>query len=463
MTVAFKNQLAILEKGVKTWNKWRAEKPKTRINLSGADLSEADLNGADFSKANLSGANLGEACLTGANLTGANLSKADLSEAGLIYAVLVEANLHLAHLNGADLSNADLSEADLSRAGLCGANFTWAKLGNADLSKADLSEAIFFWSNFSEANLREANLSEADFNQANFSAADLSHANLSGADLSQANLKGADLSMANLHLAFLSGADLSGADLSGADLSMSHLTRVDLTGANLCGARLSLASLVESNLTGATLTGCNIYGISAWNLELENAEQSNLVITHRGEPTVMVDELEVAQFVYMLLNREKLRDVLNTMTKTGVLILGRFKDGGLEVLQAIAEGLREKGYLPMLFDFDASDNRDFTETVKIMAGLARFIVVDLSGPSVPKELEATVPDFEVPFIPIIEKGREFPSMTMDLTKYPWFRWPPVEFDNKEHLLQMLKEAVISPANEMGKARDERRTMLFPEK
>jgi hypothetical protein len=28
---------------------------------------------------------------------------------------------------------------------------------------------------------------------------------------------------------------------------------------------------------------------------------------------------------------------------------------------------------------------------------------------------------------------------------------------------MLKKAVITPANEMGKARDDRRTMLFPEK
>jgi uncharacterized protein YjbI with pentapeptide repeats len=41
--------------------------------------------------------------------------------------------------------------------------------------------------------------------------------------------------------------------------------------------------LNESNLTGAILTGCNIYGISAWDLEREAAEQSNLVITHLGD------------------------------------------------------------------------------------------------------------------------------------------------------------------------------------
>ena len=75
------------------------------------------------------------------------------------------------------------------------------------------------------------------------------------------------------------------------------------------------------------------------------------------------------------------------------------------MLQGIADKIREKGYLPMLFDFEASESRDFTETVKIMVGLARFVIVDLSGPSVPKELEATVPDFEVPFIPVIQDGR----------------------------------------------------------
>ena len=49
------------------------------------------------------------------------------------------------------------------------------------------------------------------------------------------------------------------------------------------------------------------------------------------------------------------------------------------------------GYLPMLFDFKPSKSRDFTETVKTMVGLARFVIADLSGPSVLKELEATVP------------------------------------------------------------------------
>ena len=259
----------------------------------------------------------------------------------------------------------------------------------------------------------------------------------------------------------LSGADFSGANLVRANLSWANLSRTNLIRADLSGADLNHASLVGTNLTGSVLTDCKIYGISAWDLNLEGAEQSNLVITRDDEPTVMVDDLEVAQFIYMLLNREKLRNVLNTMTQKGVLILGRFADGGLDVLQAVAGEIRERGYLSMLFDFDKCDSLTFTQTVKVMVGLSRFVIADLSGPSVLKELEATVPFHNVPFIPIIEEGRGYPSMSVDLTMYHWFHWPPVPFANIETLVGTLQETVINPAEEIGKTREERRAKLFP--
>jgi hypothetical protein len=102
-------------------------------------------------------------------------------------------------------------------------------------------------------------------------------------DLSEAELDGVDLSEANLSGAYLFRAKLSGANLSRADLTDATLTR---------------SALVETNLTGTTLTGCSIYGISAWSLKLEGATQHNLNVSPYGEPTVMVDNLEVAQFVY---------------------------------------------------------------------------------------------------------------------------------------------------------------------
>ena len=67
------------------------------------------------------------------------------------------------------------------------------------------------------------------------------------------------------------------------------------------------AQLVETNLENANLTGCHIYGISAWNLKLEGAQQKDLIITNKNEPVITVDNLEVAQFIYLLLHNQKIR------------------------------------------------------------------------------------------------------------------------------------------------------------
>jgi hypothetical protein len=56
---------------------------KPLADLSGANLSSADLSGADLYGANLSGADLSGADLYGANLSGADLSGADLYGANL--------------------------------------------------------------------------------------------------------------------------------------------------------------------------------------------------------------------------------------------------------------------------------------------------------------------------------------------------------------------------------------------
>ena len=81
-----------------------------------------------------------------------------------------------------------------------------------------------------------------------------------------------------------------------------------------------------TDFTDADLTGCRIYGISAWGLKLEGAKQQNLIITRSDEPEITVDNIEVAQFIYLLLHNEKIRDVIDTITSKAVLILGRFTE-----------------------------------------------------------------------------------------------------------------------------------------
>src|SRR5262249_52862815 len=160
-------------------------------------------------------------------------------------------------------------------------------------------------------------------------------------------------------------------------------------------------------------------------------KQQNLVITGSDEPTVTVDNIEVAQFIYLLLHNEKIRDVIDTIGKKGVLLLGRFTEGRIQILERLREKLRELGFVPMVFNFDKPETKDFTETVRLLANLSRFVIVDITNPrSTPLELQATVPDYMIPFVPILEQGQEPFAMFADLqNKYDWVLKPVIEYSS----------------------------------
>ena len=92
--------------------------PGGDVRLSYRDLQEVDLTGAD---------------LTDAQLVGANLSRAVLRDACLAGARLDEARLTGADLRGADLSRARLARADLRDVAVEGSRWTRAALVDAVL------------------------------------------------------------------------------------------------------------------------------------------------------------------------------------------------------------------------------------------------------------------------------------------------------------------------------------------
>lgn len=394
--------LSLLEKGVANWNNYRDSHPQFQPYLRNTNLSWTNKHLPDLSGINLSGAMLQDTDFTGQALYGADLSGASLQRA-----VLVDVGLSEAVLDMADLSWAELTEAHL------------------------------------------------DF--ASFDLANLTGANLTDAEMWNASLQGADL-----HLATLDYAEASSVLAMDANLSMARMLQTDLSGADLSRADLSYALLVGTNLRDADLQGAHVYGSSAWDITDEGANQLGLVITQEYDAPILVDDLEVAQFVYMILNHKKLRKAIGAVAERGVLLLGRFKDGGYELLQAVAARLRELKYLPIIFDFDRPDDRNYTETVKTLAGLARFVVVDLSGPSVPQELTATVPHFKIPYVLIIERGRQPYSMIKDLLEYPWVIHPIVEFGNAQELSELLAEKVVRPAEERLVERQKLLKELFEE-
>jgi hypothetical protein len=226
----------------------------------------------------------------------------------------------------------------------------------------------------------------------------------------------------------------------------------------LNNADLSGAILVGTNLKGADLTGCRIYGISVWDVQLTDAKQQNLILTLPDQPEITVDNLEVGQFIYLLLHNEKIRDVIETVTSKAVLILGRFTRERISVLNDLREALRKQNYLPVLFDFEGPGTRDITETVSLLARMARFIIADLTDPSsVPKELEAVVPGLAVPVQPVIEGSARPYTMFKDYWKYDWVL-PPYHYKDSARLLSELQKTVIAPAEAKLNSLIERRRL-----
>jgi uncharacterized protein YjbI with pentapeptide repeats len=331
---------------------------------------------------------------------------------------------------------------DLSGANLRGLDFGGADLGGANLFGADLRRA-----NLTEADLGGADLGGANLGGANLFGTDLRRANLLEANLRSANLRTANLEKADLGFVSLAGADLGGANLFGADLAGANLAFANLAFANLAGADLRSTILIETSLRHADLTGCRIYGISAWDLKLDGAKQRDLVITRNYESQITVDDIEVAQFIYLLLHNEKIRSVIDTIGKKGVLLLGRFTEGRLAIIERLRGELRNRGFVPMVFNFDKPETKDFTETVRLLAGLSRFVIADITNPrSAPLELQATVPEYMIPFVPIIQDGEEPFAMFQDLwVKHRAWVLDPIAYGSVEELIQSLDEEIIKPA------------------
>lgn len=405
----------ILRQGTEIWNRWRYKNKNVLPNLSGADLSKIYLPDANLQKADLRRSNLSEALLPEANLS--------------------EAKLCQANLQGVSLEKATLRGADLSEADLCGALLYEANLRNATLARAKLADAVL-----TDADLSEANLHQSDFSNASLNNADLGEANLEEAVFKKAILADVDLSKANCR-----GVDFDHAILTGA-----RLYWTDFSGAVLTDTALALASLIETNFENVDLSRSWVYGTSVWNPNLTGTIQHDLVITssHTDLAAITVDDLELAQFIYLLTRSEKIRNVIDTIGEKSVLILGRFTSERKAVLDALREELRTRNYVPILFDFEKPSSRDLTETVVTLAHLSRFVIADLTNPSsVPHELMSFVRDSpSVAVLPLINKGEHVYAMFEHLQRYQWVL-PIFEYESQEQLIANLREVLIPSIEE----------------
>lgn len=256
-------------------------------------------------------------------------------------------------------------------------------------------------------------------------------------DLRNADLRGTDLSEAELDADNLGGTYRSRTSLRGARLAGSNLAS-----ANLEGADLRNTQFVGVDLTYARLNRAHVYGISTWDVKLDDTQQRDLRITRDDQAYLAVDQVELAQFVYLLIENSKLRDVLEVISSKTVLILGRFTKERMEYIDIVRDQIRKQHMIPMVFDFTTPAAKDLTGTVEVLARLAKFVVADLSDPSsVPHELATTVPFLRrTPILPLLDTRSHTYGMFSDIASYPWVL-DLHEYDCAERLKQLLPGAL----------------------
>jgi hypothetical protein len=117
------------------------------------------------------------------------------------------------------------------------------------------------------------------------------------------------------------------------------------------------------------------------------------------------------------------------------------------VLERLREELRKRGYLPIVFNFDKPETKDFTETVRLLAGLSKFVIADLTSPkSAPYELGAIVSQTMIPFQPIIAEGETPFGILPDLwINHPDRVFKPIDYSSVDALIASLDAKIIRPA------------------
>lgn len=239
--------------------------------------------------------------------------------------------------------------------------------------------------------------------------------------------------------------DLRFIDLKGCKLGNANLWGTSLIGAKMNNSILHHACLSQADLSRADLTKSNIYGISVWNIITDrNTIIKDLIISE--DPLFTVDDIEIAQFIWLITNNKKISNLITTMKTKSVLILGSFDAQSKLVLNKIKEILPNYDFVPIIFNFNPPIEHRLIESIKTLAQLSKFVIVDLSVKSGQNFEASIVPDTTVSFVTIAFEGAKVSEMLKSLDVYYWWRKEYFPYPKKgwENELQCIIEKKIIP-------------------
>ena len=302
--------------------------------------------------------------------------------------------------------------------------------------------------NFSNTDLHMASLRNCFFHNCCFDGAKITFA-----DLVDANFCSCSFKNANMRVTKIGSAIFDNCTFEDSDLSYCSAEKTSFINSKFTNTLLEHINFVSCDFSNTQMKECHVYGVSSWDLNLENAVQENLIITKDEQPTITVENIELAQFIYLMINNANLRNIIDTITSKVVLILGNFSPNRKIILDKVRVKLKHYDLIPVMFDFEKPSSRTLTETVYTLANMSKFVIADLSSPRcIPHELATIVPRLpSIKFYPIVLKGEKEYGMFEDFKAYPWVK-PIQEYETID--IDCIIEKIISDQTIMDlKARE----------
>ncbi len=334
-----------------------------------------------------------------------------------------------------NLENANLNKIELLRYDFNNANFKGAQLKESKIIDCEFISANLENVNLENANCVFSNFTNATLNNANFCSAELINTTMINCNC--INSKFLSVSMVQ-NLA--GGSNFSFSDFTGSKIITTNLIDCNLQETKFIDCYLNGSNLSRSNLNKSIIKNTTVYAISTWDISTEDSLQENLTITnHYNNFDLTVDDLEIANFINLISNNNKVANAIDNISSKIVLILGRFTPERLDVLNHIKLVLKRKNYVPILFDFEKPSQRDLTETIGLIGRMSKFVVADLTeAKSIPQELSELIPNNpSLTIYPIISKGNKEYSMIEHWKSYPWVK-EIYEYENKSELDHLLE-------------------------
>ncbi len=111
----------------------------------------------------------------------------------------------------------------------------------------------------------------------------------------------------------------------------------------------------------------------------------------------------------------------------------------------LRDELRNRSYVPVVFDFEKPQSQTTGETVALLARMARFVIADLTdAKSVLQELWDIVPNNPMLAVqPLVIATQDEPGMFDFFKKFPWVL-TTYRYNNLAQLTSDLDAGVIRP-------------------